>query len=104
MSVKDAHFARLDAAIDKNKMLGSILIRGVPKVKQNDGSSDDEGDEEDDDEDETREYSEAEMAELRHVLVGTKRDKMLKQMTKFASHLVDRMVVLQCSTLILETR
>jgi hypothetical protein len=76
---KEAHFARLEAALNQHNGKGSMLIMGVK-------SEDDEDDEDDDEEqDDDTEYTAEQMAELRHIIINDSRDEALKVGHSFAS-------------------
>lgn len=77
-----AHFKRLDACIEKNGCLGQMLIVGVKAEGDEEEEEEDEGQSSEDGE---AEYSEEQMARLRHILINTSRDKALKAAVKFAT-------------------
>jgi hypothetical protein len=74
---KDAHFARLNEAIDKCKAKGSMLVLGI--------RSENSDEDEDEDEDDSVVYSAEQMATLRHILITSRRDKAIREGHSFAS-------------------
>ena len=76
---KEAHFARLEKALEQHNGKGSMLIMGV---KSEDDDDDDEDDEEEDDE---TVYTADQIAKLRHIIINDSRDAALKTGHAFAS-------------------
>ena len=76
LSPKEAHFARLNAALDKHNGKGSMLIMGIER---------DDSDDDDDEEDDNTEYTAEQMARLRHIIINDSRDAALKAGHSFAS-------------------
>jgi len=76
LSPKEAHFARLNAALDKHNGKGSMLIMGIER---------EDSDDDDDEEDDSTEYTAEQMARLRHIIINDSRDAALKAGHSFAS-------------------
>ena len=76
---KEAHFARLEKALEQHNGKGSMLIMGVKSE-----DDDDEDDDDEEDEDET-EYTAEQIAKLRHIIINDARDAALKAGHSFAS-------------------
>lgn len=76
ISPKEAHSKRLDKAIDDYRCIGTLLIVGVDS---DESSGEEDGTEEDD----TKEYTAAEIAKLRHILINDSRDMALAKAEKF---------------------
>ena len=72
----DAYFARLDKALADHSCKGSMLIKGIENENSDEGSDADA---------DNSNYTAADVAKLRHLLINGSRDKALKAGHSFAS-------------------
>mmetsp|Transcript_20951 Transcript_20951/g.38420 ORF Transcript_20951/g.38420 Transcript_20951/m.38420 type:complete len:237 (+) Transcript_20951:93-803(+) len=80
----DSYFAKLDAAKRKDpKILGPMLIRGIPDSNDSDDEVEAEDDEDDEEEKDTSKYTAEQMSILRYVLITQKRNDRLDEMRAF---------------------
>ena len=80
LTPKEAHFARLEKALEQHNGKGSMLIMGVKSEDDDDEDDDDEEEEEDE-----TEYTAEQIAKLRHIIINDARDAALKAGHSFAS-------------------